>query len=120
MLFRTYPFSKLLQDIDLDKCLLMKSLLVADDLDRNQYSCLMVDTTHDLPKASFAEKIDNLVTITKVVAFDDIVISTLIIITEVGGRRVRIANDFVRFPSTCKVDILKVNNLTTFKNVQIG
>lgn len=38
----TYPFAKVIQNLDLDQCLMVEPLLVADDLDRNRLTGLMV------------------------------------------------------------------------------
>jgi hypothetical protein len=63
----TYPFTKLLQDVDLNESLLMKSLLIPDNLDRDQAASLVVNTSYHLPETSLSKNINDFVSVRKVV-----------------------------------------------------
>ncbi|KAI6752808.1 hypothetical protein HG530_013560 [Fusarium avenaceum] len=60
----TYPFTKLLQDVDLNESLLMKPLLIPDDLDRDQAAGLVVNASYDLPETSLSKNINDFISIT--------------------------------------------------------
>lgn len=115
----TYPVSQLLQDIHLHQGLLMEPLLVPDDLHRYQTSRLVIDTPNDLAEASFAQNIQHLVAVRQMIANDDLVIATLIIIAKIRRLELEITDTLLRLLGTTKVNVLEVNNLSPFKNVQI-
>ena len=82
------PFTQFLQNIDLHQSLLMEALLVPNDLDRHKNAGFMVDAPNDLTEASLTKQINHLVSIREMVAIDNVVVTTLVVITEVGIRGV--------------------------------
>lgn len=65
----------------------MKPLLVPDDLHCHDPSILMIHTPHDLPKAALPKHINDLVPIRQMIAKNDIVVASLVVVPEVIARR---------------------------------
>lgn len=82
----TYPFHQLFQNFDLNQCLRMKPLLVANDLYSQYVSCSMVKTLDNLSKRTFSHDLQNLIAICKVILADYPVISSIVIISEIASR----------------------------------
>lgn len=81
----TYPVLELFQDIDFNQRLLMKPLLVPDDLDSHQTPHLVVDAANNLAEAALAEEIDNLVPISEMVTHHDRIVAAFVIVAKVGS-----------------------------------
>src|SRR5690242_5812128 len=113
------PFAQLLQDVNLDQSLLMESFLVADDLDGNKASCLMIDATYNLSEATLAEQVNDLVPIGEMVAKDYVIVTTIIIVSEVGGLRVEVTDMFLSILRAAEIDLFVVYNFASFKDVQV-
>ncbi len=92
-----YPFAKLLEDVDFDKSLLVESFLVADDLHRNEDTGLVINTPDNLPEASLPEHINDLVSIGEMIARDDRIVSSLVVVTKVGQLRLTSPTTFAAF-----------------------
>lgn len=73
------PFDQLSQDLDLDQSLSVEPLLIANDLDSDRQTRFVISTLQHLSKGSFAQDANDFVSITEMVAFDDNVISPLIV-----------------------------------------
>lgn len=82
----THPFPQVLQNLDLDKCLMMEPLLVSDDLDSDRFPRSMISALQYLAKRPFAEEADDLVPISEVVSLDEEVISAIVVVSVVVGR----------------------------------
>lgn len=63
----------------------MKALLVPDDLNSHNASVFVINASHNLSKAAFAEKVDHFVSISKVVAHDNIVVASFIVVAVVAS-----------------------------------
>lgn len=61
------PLDEILEHFDLDKRLVVKSLLVADDLDGYHLSRTVISTLEHLSKGSLAENVDDLVAVQNVI-----------------------------------------------------
>ena len=70
---------------------MVEPLLVADDLDGNRLTSLMVPAIQDLTKRSLAERIHNLIAVSKMIAVDDEVVATFVVVPKVVGREVRVS-----------------------------
>ena len=76
----THPFAKLLQNVHLHQCLLMETLLVADDLDGHKRSGLVIHATHNLTKAAFTQHINHLIPIRQMVAKHNVVVPSVVVV----------------------------------------
>lgn len=112
------PFAKLLQNIDFYKSLLMEALLVADNLDSDQLSELVVNASQYLSKTTLSEDVYNLVAVCQVVSSNNGVVAAFIVIAKIGGRCLQIAHHFTSTLSAAKVDIVIVDNLASFVDVE--
>ena len=74
------PSLQVLEDLDLDKSLMMEALLVANDLDSYHVSGFMVPAAQDLPERAFSKRVDHFVTEHDMVTLDDQVVASLIIV----------------------------------------
>ena len=83
---RTYPFPQIIQDLDLHQSLMMESLLIPDDLDRDRTSRTMISTLQNLTKRPFPQQSDDLVSIREMIVLDNEVISSLVVVAVVVGR----------------------------------
>ena len=70
---------------------MVEPLLVADDLDRNRLTSLMVPAIQDLTKRTLAERIHDLITVSKMIVVDNEVVPTVVIVPKVVGREVRMS-----------------------------
>lgn len=79
----------------------------------------MIDASHHLPKAPLAENVDNLISIGQVVAIDDGVVATVVVIAKVGQAVVlEIANVLLGLGVAGKVDFPKIDNLAPLVDVE--
>ena len=62
----------------------MEPLLVANDLDSNNATILVIHTSYDLSKGTLTEYVDDLVPIGEVVAKHDIVITALVVVAVIA------------------------------------
>jgi hypothetical protein len=98
----------------------MEPLLVADDLDGDKNARLVVNAADDLPEASFAEYIDNLVPVREMIAGHDGVVSALVVVAKVGGIRLRVAHHLGGVLRATEVDVLVVHDLAALVKVEHG
>lgn len=80
----TYPFLQLLQDVHLDESLLVKTLLVTDDLDSDEAAGHVVDAANDLAERAFAKDVNDFVSEAEVVPNDNGVITTFVIVSMIA------------------------------------
>ena len=71
------------KDFQLNTCLVLKSFLVADNFNGYHLLLFVVKTFESLPKAATANLVKNFIPKSKMVFYNDLVISTLVIITEI-------------------------------------
>ena len=76
-------FLQMKQDLKLDSSLMLEFLLVSDDLNGNDLPCLMVNALECLSKGSFSQKVNHLESICDLVLYNHIVVSSLIIVSEI-------------------------------------
>ena len=86
---KAYPFAQVIQNLDLNKRLVVEALLIPDNLDSHHLARAMVATREHLSERALPERIDNLVPIREVIAVHNKVIPTIIVITKVIRRPVR-------------------------------
>lgn len=96
----------------------MEPLFVANNLDGNQDTSLVIDASHHLPEASLSKHIDDLIPIREVVAWHNCVVATLIVVSEVGTIRLHIANNLRGVLGAAEVDILVIYDLTPLVDVE--
>src|SRR6186713_1626577 len=116
----TYPVPKFLQNIDFHESLLVKPLFVSNDLDGNQASSLMVHAADNLPKTSLSKNIYNFISVSKMITIDNVVVSSLIVITKIGLFRLNVTNHLLSTLSAAEVDIFEVYNLTPLEDIEAG
>lgn len=114
------PFLELLKEVDFYQSLLVESFLVADDFDCNQDSMLVVDTSDNLAKAAFTQDVNNLIAVGHMITKNNVVVSTIVVIAKVRGRSAQIPNVLLCILGTAKIDVLKVDYLSTFKYVEMS
>ena len=85
----THPFPEIIQYLDLYKSLMVEALLIPDNLDSHHLARAMISTRQHLSERALPERIDNLVPIREVIAVHNKVIPTIIVITKVIRRPVR-------------------------------
>ena len=68
------------QYLELDTRLMLELLLVPDDLDSHNLSCLMIDTFKSLSKTTFAKEVKYLISISNMIFDHHIIITSLIIV----------------------------------------
>ena len=117
---KTYPFAKLLQNVDFDKSLLVEPLLVPDDLDCHQDSELVVNASHNLAKTALSKNVDNLIPVCQVVTWHNGIVTALVIIPKIWLVRVQVADNFGCALCATEIHIIIVHNLATFVDVQHG
>lgn len=59
--------SQLVEDADLNECLVMEALFVANDFDCDILICFVVERTNHLAEASLSNHLQDLVTVTNVI-----------------------------------------------------
>lgn len=104
------PFTKIIEDLDLHQCLVMETLLIANDLDRNRFACLMVSTVQHLTKRALAQGIHDFIAESEMIAIDHLVIATFIIVAKVVDNNLRMCV-LLRAPRTDAVNLGIVENL---------
>lgn len=67
---------------------MVKPLLVADDLDRNRLTSLMVPAIQDLTERALAKRIHDLIAVSKVIVVDNEVVAALVVVPKVVGREI--------------------------------
>ena len=98
----------------------MEPFLVADDLDGDKDARLVVDASHDLPKASLAEHIDNLVPIGKMIPRHNRIVSPVVVIAKVGCVGLHVAHHLGGVLSSAKVDVLIIHDFASLVDVEDG
>ena len=98
----------------------MEPLLVADDLDGDENTGLVVDAADHLPEASFSKHINDLVPVRKMIAGHNGVVSALVVVAKVGTVGLRVANNLGGVLGATKVDVLIVHNLAPLVDVEHG
>lgn len=83
---RTNPFDEVLENLDLDKRLVMEAFLVADDLDSNHITRLVIAALENLSERSLPENVNDLVAEHDVVVRDDEIVSAFVVVAEVVER----------------------------------
>lgn len=109
----THPFDEVLEHLDLDQGLVMETLLVADDLDRDHVARLVIPALQDLAERSFPENVDDLVAVVKVVVRDEEIVATLVVVAVVV-RRLVFRRHLLVAVWTDKVDFAIIPNLVFF------
>jgi hypothetical protein len=79
----TYPFDKVLEYFDFNESLVMETLLIANDLDSNHISSLVISALQNLTERTFSEDVDNLVAVVEVIVRNEEIIASLIVISVV-------------------------------------
>ena len=74
-----------LQDPHLHSCLMVKSLLIPQHLQRHRLSALVIETLQHLSKAALAQQVEDLVAIANVLSTDCLVIA-LVVVVPTGER----------------------------------
>lgn len=89
---RAHPFPEIVQDLDLNKGLMMEPLLVADYLDGDAQTGRMIPAVKHLSEGALAQCPDNLVSVGEMITSYDQVIASFVIVAVVirlivpGGR----------------------------------
>src|ERR1700712_3861399 len=78
---KAYPFTQLLQDVDFYQGLLVEALFVSNDLNGDQQTSLVVNASNDLAETAFSKHVHNFVTICKMISHDNVVITTIVVIS---------------------------------------
>jgi hypothetical protein len=73
--------SQVIEDVKFNSSLVMKSLLVSDDLDGDLFICLVVTAFKGLSKAALAQEIENLIPVDQVILQHNLVVTSVIIVT---------------------------------------
>lgn len=97
----------------------MKSLLVPDDFNGYKLASLVVDTPYYLAETALSEEIDDFVSVGEMIAFDDIVITSFVVISKISGGGRKVTNNLSRGSGSSKVHIRIVDNLPALKDVEI-
>ena len=79
----------------------------------------MVDTAHHLSKATLTEQVDNLIPVGKMIAKDYVVVTPIIVVSEVCSLRVEVANMLLGVLCAAEVDFFVVDYLTPLEDVQV-
>lgn len=110
---KTDPFDEILENLNFDQSLMMKSLLVPNDLDRDHLTCTVISTLQHLSKRSFPQNVNDLVTIANVVVRDEQVVASIVVVSEVvcsivfaGGKLRNILTGEIDLLVTCDFDFL--------------
>ena len=69
-----------IQNLDFNSPLLLKALLIPDDLQRAVRLCLMVVAFDDLSETPFAQQTQNLISVADMVVFGQVVVSPRVIV----------------------------------------
>ena len=85
----SYPFTKVVQNLDFHEGLMVEPFLIPDNLHSNGLASAMVPATEHLAKRSFAQGVHDLVAEGKMVAFNNLVITSFIVIPIVVGAVIR-------------------------------
>lgn len=86
---RSYPFAEIIEDLDLNKSLVVEPLFVADDFDCDRFTGAVITTMENLAKRSLAESIYNFVSIGEMVMVDHKIIASFVIVAIVVDRVVQ-------------------------------
>ena len=82
----TYPANEVLENLDLDKSLVMEPLLVPDDLDRDHVSRLVIAALQNLTERALAEDVDDFVAVLYVIVRDHEIVAPLVVVAVIAGR----------------------------------
>lgn len=115
---KAYPFAKLLQDVDLNQCLLMEPFLVTNDLDCNKSTGLVIYAAHNLSKTTLAEEIYNLVAIGQVVSKDYVVVTAIVIVSEVSRGSIQVSHVLLCALGATKIYLFVIYDFASFEDVQ--
>jgi len=77
----TNPFPEVIKDLYLDQSLVMKTLLVAYDLDSDRLASAMITTAQDLTKRTFSKRVRNFISERQMVMGNNLVITAFIVVT---------------------------------------
>lgn len=88
----------------------METLLIADDLNRDGFACLVISTVQYLTKRTLAQSIHDFIAVSEVITIDHLVIAALVIVTEVIDDNVRMCL-LLLTPRTDAIDLGMVENL---------
>ncbi len=108
-----HPFTQIVQDLDLHKCLMMEPFLVSDDLNGHRFTSTVISTMQNLTKRSLPERVNHFVPIGQVIVIDDKVVTSIIIIAVVICRIVTSSRLLVT-PGPDVVHTRKLKNLFAF------
>ena len=97
----------------------MKPLLIPNNLDSDQATSLVIDTSNNLPETTFSEDVDDLIPKRKVITLDDGVVSSLIVVAKVRIVRLNFPNMLGRVLRAAEVNVFEVNNLSALINVEM-
>jgi len=89
---------------------MMETLLVADDLNRNRFACLMISTVQHLTERALAQGIHDFIAVSEMITIDHLVIAALVIVTEVVERNVGMCL-LLLAPRTDAINLRIIDNL---------
>lgn len=96
----------------------METFFVTNDLDGNKGAGLVINATYNLTEAAFPKDIDNLISISNMITDNYVIVSTFIIVAKIGGLSIKVADMLLGFVSTAEIDVLVVNNFSSFKDIK--
>jgi hypothetical protein len=74
---------EVLQNVKLDACLMLVSLLIFDDFDGHDLSCFMVEAPQSLAKATLSDEVDHFESVVDVILQHYVVVTILVIVATV-------------------------------------
>lgn len=83
---RAYPFAKVIQNLDLNQCLVVEALLVANDFNGHRLPSAVVSTVQDLTERTLSKRVNHFVTVCEMVMRHDEVVAALIVISVIVRR----------------------------------
>jgi hypothetical protein len=76
---------------------MMEAFLIPNNLDSHGFTSSMITTIQDLSEGSFAKRIDDLVTICKVIMMNHLIVSSVVIVPEIVSRIIN-SSEFLGTP----------------------
>ena len=88
----------------------METLFIADDLNRNGFTCLVISAVQYLAKRALAQGVHDFIAVSEMITVDHLIIATLVIITKVIDNNLRVCL-LLLTPRTDTIDLGIIENL---------
>ena len=79
----------------------------------------MINASNDLTEASLVEQVNNFVTVCEMITFNNIVVTTLIVVAKIVRCSTKITEGLSRILPASEVDVRIIHDFTTLEDIEL-